>query len=64
MSTLAELFARDPLQVTRQEITEVMVAEFRKKRAQFNLGAAQAGSTKKLSEATKAAVAAAGKIEI
>ena len=64
MSTLAELFSRDPLKVTREEITEIMVVEFRKKRAQFNIGAQQAGSTKKLSESAKAAVKAAGDIEI
>lgn len=64
MSTLAELFSRDPLKVTRQEITEIMVAEFRRKRAQFNLGAQQAGSTKKVSESVKAAVKIAGDIEI
>jgi hypothetical protein len=64
MSTLQELFSRDPLKTTRQEISEVMVKEFREKRKQFNLGAAQAGSTKKVAAGVKAAVDIAGKIEI
>lgn len=45
MTDLAELFARDPLQLTRDDIT-VLVQELRDRRKQFNLGAAKAGSMK------------------
>lgn len=49
MSDIAELFARDPLGLSKQEIGEI-VTYYRQKRAQFNLGDKTAGSTKKMKE--------------
>jgi hypothetical protein len=49
MSTISELFSRDPLLLTKEEVSKEIVAYFRERRAQFNLGAQQAGSTKKIS---------------
>lgn len=55
MSDLSELFARDPLTFTKEggEIRTI-VEEMRRKRGQFNLGNAKAGSTKPKSEKAKA----------
>lgn len=47
MSDIAELFARDPLSLSKQDIGEI-VKYYREKRAQFNLGDKTAGSTKKM----------------
>lgn len=47
MSDLTELFSRDPLELSKTDI-QVIVARYREARAQFNLGVAQAGSTKKV----------------
>lgn len=54
MSDLSELFARDPLTYTKEgrEI-EIIIEEMRKKRGQFNLGNAKAGSTKPLTAKQK-----------
>lgn len=54
MTDIAELFARDPLELTKDDVTEIIL-HFRKCRAQFNLGAMSAGSTKPKSEKAKAA---------
>lgn len=40
------LFARDPLEMTKADITEIVV-KMRASRKAFNLGNAKAGSTKK-----------------
>lgn len=53
MSTIAEFFSRDPLGLTKDEVRKEIVQYFRERRAQFNLGAQQAGSTKKISAKTK-----------
>lgn len=45
MSDLAELFARNPLDLTRDDVTKI-VEEMRKSRHAFNLGNMKAGSTK------------------
>lgn len=45
MSDISELFQRDPKKISREEL-ERMVEEYRKKRAQFNLGNLQAGRAK------------------
>lgn len=37
MADLAELYARDPLSLTREDLA-VMVLDLREKRVQFNLG--------------------------
>lgn len=42
---IAELFARDPLQLTQENIRTI-IAEMRKSRHQFNAGNQRAGSTK------------------
>lgn len=47
MSDIATLFARDPLDLSKQDI-EAIVKFYREKRAQFNLGDKTAGSTKKM----------------
>jgi hypothetical protein len=46
MSDMAELFARDPLNHTRESIDEI-IAYYRTVRASFILGEKSAGSTKK-----------------
>lgn len=45
MSDLADLFARDPLSLTKVDI-QTIVAELRKSRHAFNAGNLRAGSTK------------------
>lgn len=45
MSDLTELFARDPLQYEKQDLQQI-IEEMRKKRGQFVLGNAKAGSLK------------------
>jgi hypothetical protein len=45
MQDLPLLFARDPLSLTRDDVTTI-VTEMRKSRHAFNLGNAKAGSTK------------------
>jgi len=54
MSDLSELFARNPLSFTKEggEVATI-IAEMRKKRAQFNLGNKTAGSTKPLTDKQK-----------
>jgi hypothetical protein len=50
MSDIADLFAKDPLALTREDLS-LIIARYREARTQFNLGAKQAGSTKKIKEA-------------
>lgn len=45
MSDIAELFRRDPLSLSEQDLDEI-IAKFRTARSQFNLGNLQAGATK------------------
>lgn len=45
MSDLATLFARNPLELTREDLTTI-VTTFRQSRHKFSLGNAKAGSTK------------------
>lgn len=52
MSDIATIFATDPLKLTRDDIT-LVITEFRKKRASFNLGNVKAGSTKAPTEKQK-----------
>lgn len=63
MSDLSELFARDPLSLSKQDLSTI-VAEMRKKRAQFNLGNAKAGSMKPLTEKQKATLEMAKGVEL
>lgn len=45
MTDLAELFARDPLTLTKDDIS-ALVTELRSRRSQFTLGAQKAGNVK------------------
>lgn len=63
MSDLAELFARDPLNLTKEDIRSI-IEEMRKSRHAFNAGNAKAGSTKPLSEKQKTIVSLAEKMNI
>lgn len=53
MTDLQELFSRDPLSLTRDDLT-VIIEEFRKSRHAFNMGNMKAGSTKPPTEKQKA----------
>lgn len=63
MTDLAELFARDPLQLSQQDI-ETIVVEMRKSRHLFNAGNMKAGSTKPKTEKQKAVADMASKLNI
>ena len=63
MTDIAELFARDPLQLSQQDI-ETIVVEMRKSRHAFNAGNMKAGSTKPKTEKQKAVSALASKLDI
>ncbi len=56
MTDLAELFARDPLSLTKEDVSSV-VTEYRARRGQFTLGAMKAG---KVAKPTKKAAAVSG----
>lgn len=45
MTDIMELFARDPLDLSKQDVA-LIVAKFRESRKAFNLGNSRAGSTK------------------
>lgn len=45
MNDIAELFARDPLSLTHEDIDSI-IERMRQARTQFNLGNIRAGSTK------------------
>jgi hypothetical protein len=53
LSDIAELFRRDPLQLTKDDFT-LIVAKFRESRGQFSAGNLKAGSTKPVTEKQKA----------
>jgi len=63
MSDLAELFARDPLKLTDDDITAI-ITEMRKSRHAFNAGNAKAGSTKPKTEKQKTIASLAEKMNI
>lgn len=63
MTDLAELFARDPLQLTDDNIRSI-IEEMRKSRHAFNAGNAKAGSTKPKTEKQKAIASLAEKMNI
>lgn len=60
---LAELFARDPLTLTRDDISSI-ITELRNRRGQYSLGAQKAGSTKPPSAKAKATTELANKVGI
>lgn len=51
MTDIARLFAEDPLNLTKENIDEI-IAYYRTARANFNTGEKAAGSTKKMKEAS------------
>jgi hypothetical protein len=51
MTDIARLFAEDPLNLTKDNIDEI-IAYYRTARANFNTGEKAAGSTKKMKEAS------------
>lgn len=63
MTDLAELFARDPLQLTNDNIRSI-IEEMRKSRHAFNAGNAKAGSTKPKTEKQKQVAEIATKLNI
>lgn len=63
MTDLSTLFARNPLDLTRDDIT-IMIEAFRKARHQFTLGNAKAGSTRPLTEKQKKIASLADKLDI
>lgn len=63
MSDIAELFSRDPLSYTEEDLT-VIVEEMRKSRKQFNLGNLKAGSTKPKTAKQKSLEALASDLDI
>lgn len=64
MSTdLATLFARDPLELTKDDIRSI-IEEMRKSRHAFNAGNMKAGSTKPKTEKQQAIASLAEKMNI
>lgn len=63
MSDLSELFARDPLSLTKTDITTI-IEEMRKSRHAFNAGNIKAGSTKPKTEKQKQIATLAEKLQI
>jgi uncharacterized radical SAM superfamily protein len=63
MTDLSTLFARNPLDLTRDDISTIIEA-FRKSRHQFNLGNVKAGSTKPPTEKQKKLNDLASKLDI
>ncbi len=60
---IAELFARDPLQLTRDDITTI-ITEMRKSRHAFTAGNLKAGSTKPKTEKQKQIASLADELKI
>lgn len=63
MTDLSTLFARNPLDLTRDDISTIIEA-FRKSRHQFNLGNATAGRTKPLTPKQQQIKSLADKLDI
>lgn len=63
MTDLSKLFARNPLDLTRDDITTIIEA-FRKARHQFTLGNAKAGSTRPLTEKQQKLASLASKLDM
>ncbi len=63
MPDIAELFARDPLSYSEQDLAHI-VAEMRKSRGAFNLGNIKAGSTKPKTEKQKSIEALGAGLDI
>lgn len=63
MKDMLELFSRDPLALSQQDISSI-VEEMRKSRHTFNAGNAKAGSTKPKTEKQKQTSALLDKLDI
>ncbi len=65
MSDLTELFARDPLKYSKQDVQQI-IAIYREKRKQFNAGGTLAGKAKVVAPKTQALmdVVKAGDVDI
>jgi transposase len=63
MTDLSTLFARNPLDLTRDDITTLIEA-YRKARHQFSQGNMTAGRTKPLTEKQKQVASLASKLDI
>lgn len=63
MTDLSTLFARNPLDLTKGDITTLIEA-YRKSRHQFALGNATAGRTKPMTEKQKQVASLASKLDI
>lgn len=63
MADIAELFSRDPLSYSEQDLV-LIVEEMRKSRGSFNLGNVKAGSTKPKTEKQKSLEALADGLDI
>ena len=63
MSDLAELFARDPLQLSTQDL-DTIIAKMRAGRAAFAAGNMKGGATKPPTEKQKAALAIADSLKL
>lgn len=63
MTDITELFARDPLLLTKDDITTI-ITKMRESRKAFNLGNMKAGSTKPKTEKQKAIASLAEAIDI
>jgi hypothetical protein len=63
VSDIGELFARDPLELSKENIGEI-IKYYREKRAQFNLGDKTAGSTKKMKQVEPKIKASAEELEL
>ena len=63
MTDIMELFSRDALSLSKQNIASI-VEEMRKSRHAFNAGNMKAGSTKPKTEKQKQALSLAGVVDI
>ena len=63
MTDLSTLFARNPLDLTRTDVT-AMIEAFRKSRHQFALGNVTAGRTKPMTEKQKQVASLVSKLDI
>lgn len=63
MTDIAELMRRDPLQMTKEDVAEI-VKTMRASRHQFSMGNVRAGSTKPKTEKQKQVSALADKLQL
>lgn len=63
MSDIQSLFAKDPLLCTKDDLRQI-VANYRERRGQFNLGNLSAGSSKAPSFKEQESLKAVGKLDI